>query len=413
MILVLPDSITQTQLACDKHALKILSCIVARQVTQVAKWRSEEHRKRQPNTLEEVRREYANVHCKELKAITGNYPKVMKELVSERLIETNDKYSNYDGHKFTKSFRLHPSCWNDGLILANLKQRKTKRKSKMRSGVFTPSHESASYWLDSFDLPEDLLQEYEIVCSNSKWPDLQRAAIAEINQKVWWRKVDGNGRFHTPFTNLNKQLRVMLCCDGSGVVGFDFRNFQPALLTLYPNNRIAIVIPTDEQDFYCSLCKSGTLYDFMLQETNHSTRDEVKVEFLKMLNDKNHRMQRMDVWKVFTRHFPTYSRLVQEIKKHDHRAMATFLQQLESEIMFGDVISRFRELTLDRSPFFTCHDSIYTLKQSRNLLHQSMMETIQTRKIPTVLEQEGDDSITCNQPSIYATMNQLNLRLSL
>jgi hypothetical protein len=93
--------------------------------------------------------------------------------------------------------------------------------------------------------------------------------------------------------------------------------------------------------------------------------------------------------------------------------MASFLQQLESEIMFGDVISRFRELTLDRSPFFTCHDSIYTLKQSRNLLHQSMMETIQTRKIPTVLEQEGDDSITCNQPSIYATMNQLNLRLSL
>ena len=87
-----------------------------------------------------------------------------------------------------------------------------------------------------------------------------------------------------------------------------------------------------------------------------------------MLNDKNHRMQRMDVWKVFTRHFPTYSRLVQEIKKYDHTAMASFLQQLESEIMFGDVISRFRELTLDRSPFFTCHDSIYTLKQSRNLL---------------------------------------------
>ena len=85
MILVLPDSIAQTQLACDKHALKILSCIVARQVIQVAKWRSAEHRKGEPNTLEEVRREYAHVHWKELNAITGNHAQVMRELVKERL----------------------------------------------------------------------------------------------------------------------------------------------------------------------------------------------------------------------------------------------------------------------------------------------------------------------------------------
>ena len=93
--------------------------------------------------------------------------------------------------------------------------------------------------------------------------------------------------------------------------------------------------------------------------------------------------------------------------------MATFLQQMESKIVFGDVIKRFDELTHERSPFFTCHDSIYTIKQSRNLLRQAMVETIQEVKIPTTIVQEGSNPITCNRPSTYATMNQLTLRLSL
>ena len=154
MILVLPDSITQTELAGNKYAKKILSCICSRQVTQVAKWRSAEHRKGKPTTREQVRREYANVHWKELNAITGNYAKVLRWLENESLIEINHRYSNYEGKEFTKSYRLHPNCWNDELRLANLKQRKTKRKFRMRAGVFTPSHESASLWLDCFSLPD-------------------------------------------------------------------------------------------------------------------------------------------------------------------------------------------------------------------------------------------------------------------
>ncbi len=209
----------------------------------------------------------------------------------------------------------------------------------------------------------------------------------------------------------------MLRCDDaeeSEVIGFDFRNFQPSLLTLYPTNAIAIQIPEDEREHYCSLCKNGTLYDFMLKETtSYPTRSDLKREFNKMLNEKNHRMKWLEVWEVFNRYFPSYSLLMQEIKRTDHTKMATFLQQMESKIVFGDVIKRFDELTHERSPFFTCHDSIYTIKQSKNLLRQAMVDTIQEVKIPTTIVQEGSNPITCNRPSTYATMNQLNLRLSL
>jgi hypothetical protein len=266
-------------------------------------------------------------------------------------------------------------------------------------GELNEQYLAAERHLEAFALPEDCVTQLEAICEDSSWPDLQRKHVATLFQASWWSKVDKYGRYHTPLTNLSTGIRGRLLCNGQGVVGFDFANFQPSLLSLLNPE----AIPERERDAYFTLCKKGQIYEYMADQCPlYASRNEAKEDFLAMLNKTNTAMRKMPLFSAFEESFPTYSHLIQQIKKDDHRNMVRFLQRAESEIMFGGVVKSFR--TKSDAPFFTVHDGIYTGRSEKKSLRETLQEVIDLWSIPTVVEEE--ESPTTTQPllPIYVGM---------
>jgi hypothetical protein len=167
-------------------------------------------------------------------------------------------------------------------------------------------------------------------------------------------------------------------------VGFDFANFQPALLALLSKAGF----PERERENYFTLCKKGRIYDYMADRCPHySSRKEAKMGFLSMLNMKNVVMTKLPMFSAFEQSFPTYAQLIQQIKRDDHRDMARFLQRTEAEIMFGGVVRSFR--TKSDTPFFTVHDAIYTTRSEKDRMRFAFQEIIDQWSIPTMVEEEN------------------------
>lgn len=422
MIVVLPESFSATRFAHEKHARKIMSLILTRQIDQVAEWRSSQYLSGPPSKQKYQLSEWANVSTRELRRIHNDYSDIIIEMVNENILKKNEHYSNYDNNKFCMSYCLHEDLQNDKLCLSTIKQRKRKRTHKKMKGYFNLYHQRAAGWIDCFDLPEELVQEYERICCLSEWPDYQRAQVAKLNGKYWWDTVDKFGRYHTPISNMNKKLRPYLVCNhehftDSRIVGFDFANFQPSLLDHFSSNDIAIQIPEQERSLYLDLCRKGKIYQHMANNSFYKTADEAKKALLKMLNVQNEFMRNTTIWKVFDQFFPTYSQLIQAIKQggtDSHKRMAKFLQEKESQIIFNNVVNSFTNFTDNQIPFFTVHDAVYTVVEAQEKLRKAMEATIQTLKISTRIKQEGG-VIHCSTfyPSNVSMKPQQNLRLSL
>ena len=123
-----------------------------------------------------------------------------------------------------------------------------------------------------------------------------------------------------------------------------------------------------------------------------------------MLNLKNNRMIQMPVFKTFQQYFPTYAKLIEQIKRDDHKDMANYLQRKESEIIFGCIVPSF--ISKSKRPFFTVHDAIYTIESQSNLLHNEFIRAINMYKIPTVVKEEK--RIIYNNPNLLSDYEKVN-----
>jgi hypothetical protein len=409
MLVLVPQSLCDSPYGNDKHALKIVSRIVCGHINACRKYRSKQKLKGKPTNPASIYGQWINVDGKIFKAIASDYRPICARLERDGFIERNEKakYANFVGKSYPYSFRLKPTRWADRLTLHSVPQRRTEITVKRTwSGLwdrYGNEYEAAERHLTSFSLPEGQVTRLDAMCERSTWPDLQRYRIATLYRGKWWSRVDSYGRYHSPFTNIAKGIRNALLCSGKDVVGYDFANFQPALLTLYSRTGIDIEIPLDERDMYFDICQRGSLYEFIAEHSpERPTRKKVKTSFCKMLNMMNEDMKRMTVFPVFDELFPTYSRIVQEIKKHDHRAMTRFLQDIETEVIFGGVVREF----VDRShvPFFTVHDSIYVEKSDEHILKDVLTNQINLFKIPTRVKVENNYT-TRSTPTFNHGMN--------
>ena len=394
MLVLVPQALVDSRYGSEKHALKIVSRIVCGHLKDCHDFRSKFHLKGKPSDPRTVFGSWINIEGKTLKNICGKYNQVCRNLERDGLIERNHHYSNFED-KFPKSFRLHSNCWPSPLVLHAVKQRLSKNKFHSvvgdAGGDLNGEYRAAEGHLVSFTLPEDQVERLSAICDQTEWPDDAKRRVAELYAGSWWSKVDDFGRYHTPFTNLPKGIRVELRCDGERVAGFDFRNFQPALLTLHAEAGFSVKIPEEERSRYSELCRAGQIYEFIAgRYPSPSTRIEAKDDFLSMLNKTNELMKRMEVYSAFAESFPAYANLVQQIKKDDHVEMARFLQGAEAKIMFGGVVRSFRARTT--APFFTVHDAIYTPHDKKYILKDVLNEKIKILDIPTVVEEEGESS---------------------
>ncbi|NDC37812.1 MAG: hypothetical protein EBZ48_07135 [Proteobacteria bacterium] len=403
MLVLVPQSLRDSPYGNSKHALKIVSRIVCEQLEECHRFRASFELKGKPLTSSQIFGGWANILSSTLKGIASGYRTLCESLERDGFIQRNAHYSNFPGKSFPYSFRLHSHCWNDRLTLCRVHQRLSKRTFRSFvgecGGALNEQYLAAERHLAAFSLPEDCVTQLDAICEDSSWPDLQRNRVARLCQADWWSNVDSYGRYHTPLTNLSKGIRSRLLCNGQNVVGFDFANFQPSLLS----HLNTAAIPEKERDLYFTLCKKSQIYEYMAGHCPlYASRTEAKEDFLAMLNKTNTAMRKMPLFSAFEESFPTYTHLIQQIKKEDHRNMARFLQRTEAEIMFGGVVRSFRNKS--DAPFFTVHDGIYTGCSEKNLLKEALQEVIDLWSIPTVVEEE--ESPTTQPPlPIYVGMN--------
>jgi hypothetical protein len=403
MIVFVPQSLRDSPYGSDKHALKIVSRIVCDQIEECHQFRASLNLKGGPDDPAKLFNGWVPFHSRELKAIASDYRPTCKRLEQDGFIQRNPHYSNFSGKRFSYSFRLHSNCWHDRLTLCRVHQRLSKRSFRSVvgecGGALNSEYLAAEGHLVAFALPEDCVTQLDAICDDSSWPDLQRKRVATLFQASWWSNVDKYGRYHTPLTNLSTGIRGRLLCNGKDVVGFDFANFQPSLLSLLNPE----AIPARERDAYFTLCKRGHIYEYMADQCPlYASRSEAKEDFLAMLNKPNTAMRNMPLFSAFAESFPTYANLIQQIKKDDHKDMAGFLQRTEATIMFGGVVSSFR--TKSDAPFFTVHDGIYAGFSERNFLREALQQTIDLWSIPTMVEEEETPTIQPPLP-IYVGMN--------
>ena len=397
MLVLVPKTLCDSPYGNNKHALKIVSRIVCEQIKECHRFRASFELKGQPSDPSRIFGGWANILSSTLKGIASGYRTLCESLERDGFIQRNPHYSNFPHKPFPYSFRLHSNCWNDRLTLCRVHQRLSKKNFHSvvgeSGGALNEQYLAAERHLVAFSLPEDLAAHLDAICEDSSWPDLQRHNIARLYQCSWWSKMDSFGRYHTPLTNLSKGIRNCLRCNGQEIVGFDFANFQPALLTLLSRAGF----PERERENYFSLCKKGQIYEYMAGRCPiYSSRKKAKMGFLSMLNMKNVAMREMPMFSAFEQSFPTYAQLIQQIKKDDHRDMARFLQRTEAEIMFGGVVRSFR--TKSDAPFLTVHDAIYTTRSEKDPMRSALQEIIDQWSIPTTVEEENHSSSSTPSP---------------
>ena len=381
MLVIAPESLI---LLSDKNiegSLKIISLIIGKQIKECSSWRSKMAQEGAPADPSAIFCRWVNVPSKELKSIVSNYRDILIDLEKDNIIERNNK-AKYSKNRYPYSYRLGRSLWNATFNLKHIDQRNTIKIES--SGIpYKNEYLVAESHLKKFYLSPEYLEQYNSICELSSWPLYSKASISRLYTSKWWSKIDRFGRYHTPLTNIVSRVRGYLKCEKENVIGFDFANFQPSLLCLYDKE----LLLQDDSKLYFELCRRGRIYDFMAKNSPvNSCRKEVKKEFLIMLNVKNKRMIQMPVFKTFQQYFPTYAKLIEQIKRDDHKNMANYLQRKESEIIFGCIVSNFISKT--KQPFFTVHDAIYTIESQSHLLHNEFIRAINMYKIPTVVKEE-------------------------
>ena len=400
MLVLVPQALVDSRYGSEKHALKIVSRIVCGHLKECHDFRAKYHLKGKPSDPRTIFGSWINIEGKTLKNICGKYNQVCRNLERDGFIERNHHYSNFED-KFPKSFRLHSNCWPSPLVLHAVKQRISKNKFHCvvgnAGGDLNGAYRAAEGHLGSFVLPEHQVGRLNAICDETEWPDDAKRRVAELYAGTWWSKVDDFGRYHTPFTNLRKGIRGEVRCAGKPVVGYDFANFQPALLTLHERAGFNVHIPDQEREIYFQQCRAGKIYEYVAGRCPvPTTRTEAKCDFLKMLNMENKSMTEMALYSVFAESFPAYADLVMMIKRDDHRAMARFLQGTEAAVMFGGVVRSFMARTT--APFFTVHDAIYTTNDQKYILRDVLNEQIKILNIPTVVEEENESSPPTTPP---------------
>jgi hypothetical protein len=400
MLVLVPQALIDTPYREEKAALKIVSRIVCGNLRECQKFRSRNELQGPPQARQSIFGDWINIDGNSLKAICGAYNQVCENLERDEFIERNHRYSNFHT-KFPKSFRLHSNCWASPLVLHSVQQRLSRINFHSvvgdAGGELNEEYRAAQDHLGCFKLPEDQVERLNAICNATRWPDNAKRNVADLYGATWWSTVDRNGRYNTPYTCLPKGIRSELRCEGERVVGFDFKNFQPALLTLYRQTGISLTVPWQEQALYFQLCAEGKLYEYLAQHfPRQPSRHSAKKAFNVMLNQANAKMKEMTVFHIFDQHFPTYSQIIQEIKRTDHTTMARFLQGTEVEVMFGGVVRSFRAKT--KAPFFTVHDAIYTTESHALLLREVLQKQIELWNIPTAVGEEGEHTTQTTPP---------------
>lgn len=396
---------------------------------------------------------FVPLNAKVMKSQVGNYAPYLRLLENEHIIECDGSYQEGEiskGYKFTPQYEKYDVTnieLKDFCLARNLKkyvENKSKTENKhlrhlekwFKTEALNIDSKRALEWIAEKEISE--LKEAK---SEQKQNSIKlkhqgyRISVKMFVDKRYSLKEDKTGyRFHTPLTNLKKDLRNFISYDGKQLVSIDIKNSQPffssmlfkisfweSLLIKQKNekkgkgrnikgygsnigdidiNTIIMLLnsPVNQYciDFhknkYIQLVEKGKFYDYLIKPLkensiinesldHEASRAIVKQKVLTILFDADnvkYKTMANSPYQIFKKEFPEIAALFEQIKANKYNQLAVLLQRIESQAVLHDICKKL-ENEHKEIPVFTIHDSIVTTAANVEIVNQVMKDVLKEK----------------------------------
>ena len=316
-----------------------------------------------------------------------------------------------DRHKLktTDNLNLSLSKLNEDRILTKyleeLKFPKIKRVSKIPNYLFKDWYSPLIKWLSDGKLTIDVVKAQKILeMNNIKTfePDkyLEYLAMIDIfKEKDFNLKSDKNFRFYSSLTNLPKILRGCLLYSGKKLAGTDVSNTQPLFLgTLCDRlflkelrakknidvddilfNEFILHLESNPKDLiqFNKLVQTGNLYESFTDIGQEFTREIIKDNLIKVINDKgiDKNKYKVAIRRALNERFPTISLLLNMLKSKNHKYVSSTLMSIEAQNFVINFPHEFYyKPEHSHIPLFMVHDCFFTIEQHIDYLENFIKE---------------------------------------
>lgn len=340
------------------------------------------NRKLQPGDFVRLKMEY-------LRNVIGRYDarKVIDALHTGGIIEVD---RSYKPREHSKGYRLAPYYREQPIKRVEVSGKVAMKVISIHTckiKKLKPLHRQMYAMLSSTTIDYDNAINEALQFETTEQINAGVISIEKIHSKNFFFEVCRNGRVHTNFTNLKKQLRKYIKIENEFLFEIDVRCSQPFIF----NYILATTSPFLSYDgridveHYKTLTKNGDFYDWLMNKIRYEgNRDEFKVTFFaKVFYCKNHSHHFYNECRIFQKMFPNVWGVVEKIKKRDYKAMANRLQRAESDIMINGVA---RELNRAGKKFVTIHDAILCRERDTEFVSETIKTVFRNKVgiVPTV-----------------------------
>jgi hypothetical protein len=365
------------------------------------------------NKLNDNRNGYVSIYSKAMEQVinTRQYSKVLRFLIENHIIETDDLYSNggeYEQYeKKCKWYRLTDryasSTARQMMIDDTAFEKKITYIQQQQINNIMKNNPLAQYI--NFNLNELRIDSEgafvmigDMLSSDNDFTieqyNIYNHVIHKILNKDFFLTIDDNGRIHNNLTNLPRILRKYLYIDPrKELVNLDIRNSQPLIMAVlireaYKNKEL----PMDCQN-YIYLCEQGIFYDKMMDLLDIPNcpihRENIRKDFKqdcfgRIFYCRTNENYTYKESKAFKKEFPNVYDVIVAEKKGNYKKIANKMQQYEAQIMIKGVMGHLQSL---HSDFFALciHDSILTTKSNSDYVKQLILDNFGKYEIyPTI-----------------------------
>ena len=357
------------------------------------------------------------LYAKALQQVIPNYKEYLQWLIENGIIKTNNYYEEGKARKYSLTKRYQQRLRENEIFDLTLK-RKVIQQRKQRTKSTKGNSHLTKHFNEKLEFNYELANDYNNAIYNYKIDNPERwdidyrtykkknplnqynsafMSMANLSNVQYHLSRDNtSGRFHSPITSMQSDLRNCLTYDGQTLVNIDIKNSQPYLVNalLDKNNQVSEFVYNSFLDndikksyqrlldghllqnnleftTYKELTSKGIFYDYMGKEldlpsdlTDEEVRKKVKTTMFQVMftDNKYYHQPEAQNKRKFRQLLPSTYQVFKEIKQTDKSHLAILLQFIESYVII-DVVTKKIALNNPKIPLFTIHDSIATTEQ--------------------------------------------------
>lgn len=222
-------------------------------------------------------------------------------------------------------------------------------------------------------------QSLNLIVANQK-EDCTRRLIESLNgTREKAVKVDSSGTISTFINGTPKELKPHLEIDGKPVAKCDIEGAHFCILQRIVRDRITYYQKQKQSGFkiemlekeakrFSGMIEAGDIYSQGRPEVTKDERKEKKLAMLSALNMKTSVAIHIPEYRWLRETFPLTFRIVEDIKKNDHRALSIQLRNYTARIING-ALRRLQEMDI---PAFPDTDALIVTKENGQLARETI-----------------------------------------